>query len=448
MNMSDKPKLTQSERVRLEQARSLIKAGRYQEAVETLETIDHPTAHEWLRKLREKLNAGTPSSKHKSSAKPKNDMPIYQPDFLQSLPMCPKCGREIGAALVDCTHHHTKQCPYRVEKQENGTIWIFVLGMIWLAGTVVPLVIELLNQRLTSEDQDVFFIFFIASVLPLALTVYGALVFLQSRKLSLSSRYGEWVHTQTLFGKKTEIRYPLMRVQVPHSHLDSDLPMSVLMWCFSNSEELRKKGRVFSGGWDGPIVYLTLIGLMFRGVIQLYVRPSLKLIGNTEAKREQFDFYFAAVPDVYTPRGTLENNLLAILPADHPSNVHMDLKTLIQNTARHARCDIHKLVDRTVKKDVKALGLNERLGGAGIARKGIKFLFGDSAEAWESVKEVAGEFVPKRPAALTPEELNNQLRALSDDYYTFEASQYDLLDVLYRRIDDIIETDRPDGSAN
>lgn len=104
--------------------------------------------------------------------------------------------------------------------------------------------------------------------------------------------------------------------------------------------------------------------------------------------------------------------------------------------------------DRTVKKDVKAPGLNERLGRAGIAAKGIKFFFGDSTEAWESVKEVAGEFVPRRPAALTPEELNHQLRALADDYYTFEASQYDLLYTLYREIDDIIETDRPDASAN
>lgn len=446
--MSDMSKLTHSERVRLEQARSLIKAGRYQEAVETLETIDHPTAREWIRKLREKLNAGTPNSKHTSSAKPKDDMPIYQADVLQSLPVCPKCGREIGEALAHCEHQQTKQCPYHFEKQETGTIWIFVLGMLWLVVTVVPLLIELLNQRLTSEGQNVFFIFFIASVLPLAVTVYGALVFLQNHKLSLSSRYGEWVHTQTLFGKKTEIRYPLMHVESPRSRLDSELPMSVLMWCFSHSRELSKQGSVCIGGRDECIVYLTLIGLMLRGVVRLYVRPSLKVIGSAQTKRKQFDFCFTALPDVYTPRGTLEDNLLAVLPANHPSNTYIDLKQLIQNTARRARCDIHKLVDRTVKKDVKALGLNERLGAAGLALVGVKFLFGDSAEQFESIREVAGEFTPKRPAALTPEELNNQLRVLADDYYAFEATQHDLLYELYRQIDDIIETDRPDASAN
>lgn len=110
------------------------------------------------------------------------------------------------------------------------------------------------------------------------------------------------VSINTLFGEKTEIHYPLMHVEAPYCHLHTDLPISVLMWCFSNSEALRKKGQVFGGGWDGPIVYLTLIGLMLRGVIQLYVQPGLKISGNTERKREQFDFYFAAVPDVYTPR--------------------------------------------------------------------------------------------------------------------------------------------------
>ncbi len=446
--MSHQPPLSQAQKERMEKARQLITDGRYQEAIETLQAVDHPLARQWLGKLREKLgkpNPGAQASEDELSAKPKHTLPIYSPNALQTLPTCPSCGRELDATLANCTHHQTKQCPYRVEKQESGPIWFFALGILWLTATLVPFVDNLLNQRLTLQDESDVFFFFIGTILPLALTVYGALAFLNGRKLSLTSQHGEWVYTQTLFGKKTEIHYPLMYVEAPHSSVESDLPVSVLMSYLRDLKNAHKSERVFSSYSNGSVIYLALVGLMLRGAIRLYVRYSLRISGSAQKKHEQLNFYFAAVPSVYTPRGTLEDNLFAVLPMVHPPSAAYDLKTIIKNTAQRAHCDIYKLVQRTVEKDIKALGLNKRLGAVSIALRGLGIVFG--GEPLENAREIAGEFLPKRPAALTQEELDDQIQALADAYDAFEASQSGVLKALYGQIDDIIESSRPDVAS-
>ncbi|XWX03885.1 hypothetical protein VZO05_15375 [Aggregatilineales bacterium SYSU G02658] len=68
--MSDHPPLSPSQQERMQEARTLIKSGQYGDAVRLLKTVDHPLAHSWLDKLREKLavkavdsaNAAAPAS--------------------------------------------------------------------------------------------------------------------------------------------------------------------------------------------------------------------------------------------------------------------------------------------------------------------------------------------------------------------------------------------------
>lgn len=438
---------SQTEKAEMAKARHLIKAGRYQEAAEILKSIDHPIAREWSRKLHDKLNVGTSKSKHKPPLKQGHSIPAYEPEIIKTLPMCARCRREINVALADCTHQQTGQCPYRVEKRETGTIWLFVIGMIFLVGTVI-LLLQIMQDPQFDPNTELP-IFLILMTFSLAFTAYGALVFFHGRQLTLSSPHsGRLTHTQTVFGRKTEIDYPLMIVEAPHNPPNSDLPISVLMWCFSGTQKLRKEERVFVGRHDDSIVYLTVVGLMLRGVVQLYARYSTKTIESTKKERGKFTFYLTLIPDGYTPRGTLEDNLLAVLPPDGKPNTFLDLKTFIENAARYAGCDIYRLVHRTVDRDVKALGLNDRLGVVGAALSGINFIFGDSVDKIDSIKAVAGEFMPKRKAVMTAEELESQLHGIADEYYGFEEGHFDLLEALYRQIDSIIESDRPDAASN
>lgn len=68
--MNDHPPLSPSQQERMQEARMLIKSGQYADAIRLLKTIDHPLAHTWLDKLRQKMgvkavdsaNAAAPAS--------------------------------------------------------------------------------------------------------------------------------------------------------------------------------------------------------------------------------------------------------------------------------------------------------------------------------------------------------------------------------------------------
>lgn len=433
----------QSEHERLQQARDLIKAKRYQEAAHLLKTVDHPTARDWLRKLEERLNAPAGAA-GASSAVPTTGVPVYRRSVLQSTSFtCPVCRREAGIALVDCARRADGQCPYQVDKQENGSMLVFVIGFGWLALSVV----RMLTGQVSQEDLAFEAVML---VVPLAITVAGVFIFLQSSRLRLhSAEHGSWTHSRTPFSAKTEIVHPLMYVNAPQHRPASDLPVSLLAWCLVNADEHARSDPVFSYYYsDGSIVYLTLVGLMLYGAVQLFAQHRVTLHGAAAQQKTHLDLYVTAGPARYPAGGALENALLAVLNAGGSRDAFVDIKTLVRGAAQRAGGEPHLLVERTVEAEARALGLEGRSTTLGKVATGTKLIFGDTSDQIKSAKDILRKLGPQRVPALASAELDAPMRALAAAYDDFEASHRELLSTLFAHINDVIESSRPDSSSN
>lgn len=434
------------EHERLAQARDLIKAKRYREAADILKTLDHPTAHDWLKKLEERLNRPAALAAGPSSARLSEGMPVYRNDVLKATSLvCPACRHEVGAALVGCARRAAGQCPYRVDKQESGPIIVFVIGFSWLALSVV----RMLTGQVSQEDLALEAVML---VVPLAITAAGVFIFLKSSRLRLhSAQHGSWTHSRTPLGVKTEIVHPLMYVSAPQHRPASDLPISLMMWRFVDAKAHARANPVFSYyDSEGSIIYLTLVGLILYGAVELLAQHKVTLHGAAAKRKADLDLYVTPGPAFYAAGGALENCLLAALGAGSSGDVCVDIKTLVNAAARRAGTEPYLLVERTVAAEARALGLETESSSRALRMVaiGTKMIFGDTPEQIRGVKEIAREFGPKRAAALTPAELDRPTQALGAAYDDFEAKHRELLAALFNRVNDVVESSRPDPSAN
>ena len=73
--------MTPDVRSKMEQAKNLIKAKRYDEARLILQKIDNPTAHRWLEKLDEIEMFGAPISASRVIPEPPQQAPMRRPSY-------------------------------------------------------------------------------------------------------------------------------------------------------------------------------------------------------------------------------------------------------------------------------------------------------------------------------------------------------------------------------
>jgi hypothetical protein len=440
--VTENPSLSQQDRECLERARAFIKAKQYERAAQILQEVDHPIAHEWMRKLKERMAASAHETfSQNMPQEPSVDWHPYHRETADALPTCPHCRRTVGAALVKCDRRQSGQCPYRLTRQDAGSPVLFLIGLVWMMLASAPLVLAIRDQALGPQDTV---IGLLSLLPPLLLMALGIWIVWTSSTISLNSdRHGSWTHSRRPLSDRQELIYPMMVVQPPRVELDIDLPISILVYRFLHAYRESDRAHIHYVH-DGAIVYLTLVGLSMYGALRFCVQRKAILRPSGHIKTGH-ELVFTTGPVEYMIGGALEDKLLAGFWKNQPVRNTIALKPLLHGAARRAGGEPHELVQRTVEAELAALGLDEKLGAARMAALAIKLFFGDSVESMQSLNRALR---PKRPPPVSMQVLDEQTRIFALAYNAFEPQVKEILTELYVQVNDIIESTRPDSSSN